>query len=53
MQRKSVSTSSSNAFNAKNAVILPFPIRWIHNCILRLNAMMSRTHLEVFYLFRD
>jgi len=52
MQSKSTSTSSANAFSAKNADILPFSIRWIHNCILHLNATMSWTHLKVFYLFR-
>jgi len=52
MQRKSISTSFANAFNAKNADILPFTIRWIHNCVLRLNATMSQTHPKVFYLFR-
>jgi len=52
MQSKSNSTSSTNEFNAKNADILPFLIRWIHNCILLLNATMSRTHLKEFCLFR-
>jgi len=52
MQRKSICTSSANAFNAKNADILPFSIRWIHNCILILNATMFQTYLKVFYLFR-
>ena len=48
MQRKSISISSANAFNAKNADILPLSIRWIHNCILLLNATMSLTHLKCF-----
>ena len=52
MQRKLISTSSANAFTAKTADILPFSIRWIHNCILLLNATMSWTHLKVFYRFR-
>ena len=47
MQCKSISTTSANAFNAKNSDSLPFTIRWIHNCISRLNATMSRTHLKV------
>ena len=52
MKRKSISTSSANAFNVKNADILPLSIRWIHNCILLLNGTISLTHLKVFCLFR-
>jgi len=51
MQHKPISTYSANAFNAKNADILSFIIRWIRNFILRLKATMSWTHLKVVYLF--
>ena len=52
VQRKSISIFSASAFNTKNADILLFSIRWIHNCVLCLNETMSRTHLNVYYLFR-
>jgi len=51
VQRKSNCTSYASVFITRNADILPFSIRWIHNCVLRLNEPMSRTHLKVFYLF--
>jgi len=51
VRHKSSSISSASAFNTKNADILPFSIRWIHNCVLRLNEAMSRTHPKVFYRF--
>jgi len=52
VQRKSISIFSASAFNAKNPDILLFSIRWIHNCVLCLNETMSRTHLNVYNLFR-
>ena len=56
MQSKSFSTSPANAFDAKNADILPFSIRWIHNCIQILNddasdaskSILPFTCLELF-----
>jgi len=47
MQSKSISTSSANAFDAKNADILPFSIRWIHNCMLLLNDDISSTSKSI------
>ena len=47
MQSKSISTFSANAFNAKNADILPFSIRWIHYCILLLKDNVSDTSKSV------
>jgi len=38
--------------SAKNKDILPFSIRCMHNCALRLNETMSQTHLKLIYLFR-
>ena len=48
MQRKSISISSANSFNAKNADILPFSIRWIHNCILLLNVSDTSKRILAF-----
>jgi len=51
MQRKSISNSSANVFNASKAAVFPLSIQWIYICILPLKATISYTHLKTFHLF--
>jgi len=46
MQRKSISNSSADVFNARKAAVYPLSVQWIYICILLLKRRRCLAHIQ-------